>query len=218
VKPADTLADDSAADASGLSVRIGAEIRARRKTRHLTMQELAAAAGLSQSFLSQVERGLARLSMRSLDRVAQALDTSAVGLLSMRPATRDVDRRVRVVSRSESAHLPMADHLAAAEGFAVTDGDRHLRAVEFVGGPTEFEPHFFVHRNEEMCFVIEGEFEFEVEGRFYRLGQSDSISYAGGVGHRYRVLGGNPARLLVTVIHEDVAVDDSAIAGLDTQP
>ena len=211
MRPLDAPPDDTGDSNGELTLRIGAEIRSRRKSRGMTMQELAARADLSQSFLSQVERGLARLSMRSLDRVAQALDTSAVGLLSTRPATRNVDRRVRVIARAERAHLPMLDHLSGAEGYAVTDSDRHLRAVEFIGGPGEFEPHFFVHRNEEMCYVIEGEFEFEVEGRLYRLGPSDSIAYSGGVGHRYRVLGDAPARLLVTVIHEDVAVDDSSL-------
>ena len=53
--------------------------------------EVAAEAQLSHSFLSQVERGLERLSMTSLFRVAQALGTIAVALFWRRvlllPAT-----------------------------------------------------------------------------------------------------------------------------------
>lgn len=171
----------------------------------MTLQTLAGAAGLSQPFLSQVERGRARLSMRSLDRVAQALGTSAVGLLGG-GAPADADRRVSVVPRRRQPHLPMAEHMEGAEGHAVTEGGRHIQMVEFVGGSADFEPYFFVHRNEEMCFVIEGHFEFDVEGETYHVGPGETIAYGGGVPHRYRVVEGAPGRLLVTIINEDMTV------------
>lgn len=196
----------AASASDDLPVRVGAEIRSRRKARNMTMEHLAGAAGLSQPFLSQVERGLARLSMRSLDRVAQALDTSAVGLLAARGESGG-NLGVSLVRRAQCVQLPMTDHLIDAYGYAVTEGHRHLRSVEFVGGPEEFGGHFFVHRNEEMCFVIDGEFEFEVDGDLYRLGPGDSITYAGGTPHRYRVFDRRTARLLVTIINEDCDVD-----------
>ncbi|WP_116997734.1 helix-turn-helix domain-containing protein [Desertimonas flava] len=53
-----------------LALRLGVAIRKWRRARNMTMQQLAAVAGVSQPFLSQIERGQARPSMGSLDRIA----------------------------------------------------------------------------------------------------------------------------------------------------
>jgi transcriptional regulator with XRE-family HTH domain len=60
-----------------VGVRLGSAIRARRHQRGMTLVEVAASAGLSHPFLSQLERGLARPSMRSLTAIAATLDTTA---------------------------------------------------------------------------------------------------------------------------------------------
>jgi len=62
------------------------------------MREVALEAGLSQPFLSQIERGQAQPSMRSLDRIAHALGASAVSLLSHRRSGGQADI-VRVADR-----------------------------------------------------------------------------------------------------------------------
>ena len=48
----------------------------------MTLKELGRAAGLSHPFLSQLERGLARPSMGSVERIARALGVPAGGLWS----------------------------------------------------------------------------------------------------------------------------------------
>ena len=62
-------------------VSLGAEIRRRRKQHGLTLTNLAAQAGISHPFLSQLERGYARPSMTTLERIARALDTTQVSLM-----------------------------------------------------------------------------------------------------------------------------------------
>ena len=62
--------------------RLGAHLRELRKARGLTLTQLAEAATLSHPFLSQLERGLARPSMASLERLARALGTSRVELIA----------------------------------------------------------------------------------------------------------------------------------------
>ena len=60
--------------------RLGRSIRLARRGRGLTLVELAALAGLSHPFISQVERGVARPSMLSLERISRALGTSQLEL------------------------------------------------------------------------------------------------------------------------------------------
>jgi transcriptional regulator with XRE-family HTH domain len=62
------------------AVRLGARIRALRHERALTLKELGRAAGLSHPFLSQLERGLARPSVASAERIAAALGVPVASL------------------------------------------------------------------------------------------------------------------------------------------
>ncbi len=62
---------------------LGRAIRALRRERGMTRVQLAAAAGLSQPFLSQLELGRSRPSMRSLSRIATALGTTQQTLLGV---------------------------------------------------------------------------------------------------------------------------------------
>src|SRR5215213_1926412 len=59
---------------------LGARVRSLRRERGWTLKDLGREAGLSHPFLSQLERGLARPSVGSVDRISRALGMS-VGML-----------------------------------------------------------------------------------------------------------------------------------------
>src|SRR3954466_721330 len=65
-----------------IEVDLGARIRALRTARHETLRQLAARAAVTESFLSQVERGVASPSIASVQRIARALDTSIAELFA----------------------------------------------------------------------------------------------------------------------------------------
>ncbi len=61
--------------------QIGARIKAARKTRELSQQAVADAAGINREYLSRVERGTENVSILTLVRIADALDTPVRDLL-----------------------------------------------------------------------------------------------------------------------------------------
>ena len=191
---------DAATAKDDLSESIGRAIRARRTHMGITMADLATTAELSQPFISKVERGLGRLSMGALDRVARALGTSAVGLL----AGSDAPAMIDVVRRDERPQLPAYDH-DEGMGQALTRRSGQLRVVEFDSGPTDFGAVPYVHRNDSVCVVLSGVYEFEFDQTRFTLSEGDSVSASGGVRQRYRVLT-QPARLLLVIVSEDVDV------------
>lgn len=146
----------------------------------MTLVQLAAAAGLSQPFLSQLELGRARPSMRSLWRIAEALGTTQQALLAGEPDPVPVDA-------GGAARLLMHD----PEGADVT---------EFVGAPTVWG-EFFTHGRTELLYVVQGRFEVELteaEGpRVVALDRCGSISYPGSTPHRFRQVGDATGILLV---------------------
>src|SRR5258705_13241721 len=76
-----------------VGLRLGGAIRARRRQLGMTLEEDAASAGLSHPFLSQLERGLAPPSMRSLTAIAATLGPTAQALMAVSepPATPDAE-------------------------------------------------------------------------------------------------------------------------------
>lgn len=90
-------------------------------------------------------------------------------------------------------------------------GDRYtylVTGVETNGAFAMFEayvpsgngspPHVH-HREDEMFYVIEGEFEFTVAGESKRLGAGDFLLGQRGVPHNFKNIGSSPGKMLITV-------------------
>ncbi|OLT12410.1 DNA-binding protein [Pseudonocardia sp. CNS-139] len=151
--------------------RLGAVIRARRKELGMTLVQLAGASDLSHPFLSQLERGIARPSMASLHRIAQALGTTQPALMSL---TLDHgDRRVSFVPAGEGIPVENPGGLARS----LVAGTRAIYPMLFEGAPEEFGPEY-VHEGDEFIFVLAGAIEVEIAGEGRRVVRTgDSLYY-----------------------------------------
>ncbi|MEU2246529.1 helix-turn-helix domain-containing protein [Streptomyces sp. NPDC019224] len=179
---------------------VGPGIRRRRRALELTLAEVARRAGLSVPFLSQIENGRSRPSMGSLQRIADALDTTAVQLLSAAEAPRPVD-----VVRGTSASVREAGADGDGRMRPLVRGHQRLHALEFSGDHDWGRE--FRHRNDEILYVADGSAEVEADGGFYRLERGDTLYCAGGLAHRWRPI--EPGtRVLVVGIADHVQVMD----------
>lgn len=174
---------------------LGRAIRALRRERGMTLVQLAAAAGLSQPFLSQLELGRSRPSMRSLFRIAGALGTTQQTLLGL------AARHCPEVEPVRAAEVPMLDVESGGARLLLHDPDG-ADVTEFVGVPGEYG-EFFAHGRKELLYVAHGRIEVELRedgaSRFAELGPRDTLAYAGSVEHRFRRLG--EATCVVLVVH-----------------
>src|SRR3546814_759705 len=158
----------------------------------LTLRELAARVELSPSFLSQVERDITRPRLATLQRIAEAFDTSMHALLG----AADPSPQVSVVRAGEGLRLLHDGDPAHGEVRALVHHGREIEAIEVTGAPPDFaEP--YAHPGVELLYVVSGEVEVEVEGQVHRLGRGDSISYRAQAPHRTRRLGGEVKLLIV---------------------
>lgn len=176
--------------------RVGERIREMRKSRSLTLVELAERCDLSHPFLSQLERGLARPSMASLERIARALGTSQVELLTPDDPRRAPSTPPSVVRADEGIVGPYAEGHARL----LVDSGRPFRPMEFEGKNTEFGDAF-VHAEDEWVYVITGMVEVELGSTRHTLTAGDSVYYPGGTAHRWRSLDGSPIRLVIVKEH-----------------
>jgi transcriptional regulator with XRE-family HTH domain len=174
--------------------RLGRAIRAARHDRGMTLAQVAAQSGLSQPFLSQLELGRTRPSMRSLFRIATALGTTQQALLG-RAAGPPPSEAVR------GGDAALVDVDVGGARLLLHDPDG-ADVTEFVGSPQEFG-EFFRHERTELLYVARGTVEVELRedgtSRFSTLHARDSITYAGRVDHRFRQVG--PETCVVVLVH-----------------
>lgn len=180
-------------DDDELGAELGLRIRERRRSLGLTMVELAGLAELSQPFISQVERGLARPSMGSLHRIARSLGTTTPALMAGARAVPDEVGRVRLVRAGGGTTV---DHDGGSTR-ALVEGAPALLPLEFRVTHREF-PEFFQHPAAEFLYVVAGRIEVDLgpDGR-HELGAADSLYYSGDVPHRFRRVGRTVATVLV---------------------
>ncbi|GLX19271.1 hypothetical protein Slala02_18100 [Streptomyces lavendulae subsp. lavendulae] len=173
-------------------LRVGVAVRKRRRALHLTLAAVSARSGLSVPFLSQIENERARPSMRSLERVADALETTAVDLLAASDTARTVDL---VRAGDESGFTPVMGVRPLVRGH------HQLHALEFTGDQDAGRE--YQHRNDELMYVVSGACQVEAEGRAYRLESGDALFLSGGVRHRWRAVT-EDTRLLVVAVGDHI--------------
>ncbi|MET9495967.1 helix-turn-helix domain-containing protein [Streptomyces sp. NPDC006552] len=167
-------------------MNVGPGIRRRRRALELTLADVARRAGVSVPFLSQVENGRSRPSMNSLQRIADALETTAVELLAAAEVPRPVD-----VVRS-------ADHPATDGGVRpLVRGRQHLHALEFTG-EHDWDREYR-HAGDEILYVADGSAEVEAGGTRHLLERGDTLYCAAQMPHRWRPLEPGTRVLLVGV-------------------
>ncbi|TVT62888.1 helix-turn-helix domain-containing protein [Amycolatopsis rhizosphaerae] len=182
--------------------RMGQTVRGLRHRRKLTLVQLAGLTGLSHSFLSQVERGLAQPSMRSLHRIAQALGATQDQLIA---GATEGGAEVAVLRRGEGVPIPTVDRVPGSTGAArqLLSGPGGFFPTEFVGLDKEFG-EFFRHDGNEFLYIAEGVVEVDLGDVTYVLEPGDCLRYPGDRPHRWRGMGQGRSRVLM--VHTGVAV------------
>jgi len=181
----------SSAPDVAVEVDVGQRLRALRRHRRCTLKTVAERSGLSESFLSQVERGRSNASIASLRRIAEALGVSVSDLFEpSRPP------QPRVLRRDDRPALTFG---VLGRKLLLTPSPL-LNLEVFVGeletgGSTGPEP--YAHGDSEELFVVlAGTVELELGGELYELERGDSIDYRSSISHRVSNIGDDIAEVM----------------------
>jgi transcriptional regulator with XRE-family HTH domain len=167
---------------------MGARIRALRRSRRLTLDDLAAACGVSRSMISEIERGGRTPTVLVLDRIATALGSS-------------IARLTRDESRYEPVRLARADQAVLVDpaGWERRILSPVLPGVEFELMRTTLSPGvdagtYLPHAagSREYVAVERGTLELALNGARSRLAEGDSIFYPGDCHHGFANLAAEP--------------------------
>ncbi|MFF3406770.1 helix-turn-helix domain-containing protein [Streptomyces sp. NPDC002742] len=124
---------------------LGEYLREQRRTAQLSLRQLADAAGVSNPYLSQIERGLRKPSAEVLQQVAKALRISAetlyvrAGILDAERDRDEVETRAVILAdptlneRQKQVLLQIYESFRKENGFEVAPADETARGVEAPG-------------------------------------------------------------------------------------
>ena len=172
-------------------LRLGQGVRRLREERSLSLKKLAERASVSESFISQVERGVANPSVASLRRIAEALSTSIGALFDGRQLPGVV---VREVDRARLVHPKRKWQ----DSLLTPPSARRLQVILSVIEPGEGSGRQqYTHDSDEECvIVLKGRLEFRVKDQSYLLGEGDSLTFESRLPHSNR----NPSHTKAEVL------------------
>ncbi|MEN4476271.1 XRE family transcriptional regulator [Mycolicibacterium cosmeticum] len=183
-------------DERALALRAGAAIRAIREKRQLSMRDVAARAGISQPFLSQIERGQSMPSMITVYRLAETLGVTPGELLPT-----STESKVTVIRGDEGRLLPVADRPDAALGrVLVLSPDEGLQIIEYKIERDQYIGEWFQSPGILALYLVSGQLEIDVEGAgTYRVGAGDLITHPAPLRHRWLLVDNQPAHALLVI-------------------
>ncbi|MCI0584615.1 MAG: cupin domain-containing protein [Chloroflexi bacterium] len=182
------------AEPAPVEVDLGARIRALRLARGETLRRLAAEAGVTESFLSQVERGVASPSIASVQRIARALGQSIAELFA-------ADDRAGIVVRAADRRRVVYQGLGAVDEFLTRATDGRLQVIMSTiapGGGTGDEAYSH-DSDEEVIVVLDGVLDLWVGPEHYRLETGDAVTHSSRIPHRNTNPGPGVARVLFCI-------------------
>jgi transcriptional regulator with XRE-family HTH domain len=164
---------------TGSESTVGDHVRRIRARARMTLRHLAAATALSESFLSQFERGHTQASLGSLRRIADALQVSLSELFEPNGISKS-----RVVRPEGRLKMPFGE--GAMKYLVSPQGSRDFAAYVAVleeGGSSGAEQ--YAHgSSDEFLLVLKGSVKLELASTTYLLEPGDGITFRSDVPHR----------------------------------
>ena len=174
-------------------MQLGRKIRDLRLRRGLTVQQLAAASGLSKGFISQVENGRTSPSLATLRDLSSALKTSVAYLVV------EEEQEPHVVRARERPRVHVGGNTSKVEVLsAQPKRNLELLMAELPPGMTAGDKRHY-HHGEECLLCLEGSVSVNCGDHRLVLEAGDSCHYDGRLPHAIENCGPGVARVLIAI-------------------
>jgi transcriptional regulator with XRE-family HTH domain/KaiC/GvpD/RAD55 family RecA-like ATPase len=178
----------------GGTIDIGGRVKKIRKRQTMSQKEMANRVGVTPSTISQIESGTIYPSIPALFKIAQVLNVSPAAFFRDGTATAD-----RIVLSGGSPvsfpDLPKQD----ISGYRLSPPDFETAAEPYLIDIPEgkkLPAHFFIHKGEEMGYVLSGSLELKVGSRVHQAAAGDVIYLTADHPGYWQNTGTETARLL----------------------
>ena len=182
--------------------QIGPTLRRHRKSRGLTLEDLAELSGVSKSMLSQIERGQANPTLAVLWSLTRALKLDFADLLEGGGARHLDDEAIEVTSDAHTPQIRSADGLCRLRILSPPRlaGDMEWYELEIApSGTLDSAPH--APGTQEHLTALTNGFEVATGDARQSLKAGETARYPADAAHRISNVSRKPAKGLLVVIY-----------------
>lgn len=178
---------------------LGARLRALRRSKGLTVEELANAVDVDKAHISRIENNLKTPSIATLAQMAKALDVSIGHLLGETLDKSDikVTRGEQLTELSEAHEPALHQFVPLLHGETVSSFEAFLIYPGLDAGQTQAQ-----HGGQEMLFILAGTVDVVFQNHTVRVSTGDCIHFPGYLQHRLCRVGRAKAKALLVLSNE----------------
>jgi transcriptional regulator with XRE-family HTH domain len=165
---------------------VNSTIRQIRKSRGMTLGELASRSNLTKGYLSKVENGRRSPPVSTLQSLAVALRVDLAELLESPAAGPEHSDSLEIVRAAEQEDRELSP-VATGEGYSYKSLVRSLKnkyMSPFLMVIPKGKTGAFSHDSEEFGYIVSGNVRFEYDGENYTLDEGDSFYFDSRKPHR----------------------------------
>ena len=168
-------------------------MRAFRRQKNMTLDELAEATGLNKGFLSRIEKDAKAPSIATVMKLSRALNIPVARLFGEQVAAADI-HLVRTAS-----HKPDEDPVHGYSYIPLSPAGSDRRNEAFLMTPPRrfSEATHAEHAGEEVLYVISGRIEVKFVDRSVLMSAGDYLQFPGHLVHHVRRIGAKANVLIV---------------------
>jgi transcriptional regulator with XRE-family HTH domain len=180
--------------------RIGERIKRLRLKKSMGLVELGRHAGLSASFLSQLETGRVVPTLRNLARIAMVFSKDLSYFFEPEPQA-----IFRVHRQKDRVRLPQTgveppNYYFESLGYMVPDRHMDPYFAEFVPLTGEMAPKAHMHAGFEFLYVLDGDLGLRHGDQECTLAAGDAAYFDASAAHSYRCAGRKTARAIIVTM------------------
>ena len=172
--------------------RIGKRLKEHRLAKGMTLKEVEAAAGVSATHVSEIERGMTSPTIGALSRIGEAIGVELSSLVK-----KEYFSGMSIVGKNERKEMQFKDWGATYYSLTKDISNPKFSFLEVKLDPGIKRPEGkSTHVGEEFALVIKGVMEILIGDEQYILKEGDSIHYRANKPHAMRNIGGVPCRAI----------------------
>lgn len=163
-----------------INIDVGEKIRNLRKSKKLSIANLAQNTGLSSGLISQIERNKVVPSIKAMWNIAKALDVN-IGYFFEEEKAEDI-----IVRKNERKKIQTNDSTKTYELLMPDLIDKNLELLLItLNGETKKNKGLVSHEGEECGYIVKGKMKLIFDTKEYILEEGDSFYFKSNVYHVY---------------------------------
>lgn len=147
--------------------RIGSSLRSLRKSKKITLQQMAQETGLSTGYLSNIERNVTSPTLANIQRICEVLNSSLGDLLER-------NAEEKIIIRKNDREIALDDNSMRIETIDFGIPNTCFLYIE-MPPQTDTIDEWWTHEFDEIGTVLGGTMWVDMDGKTFELHEGDSI-------------------------------------------